>query len=98
MNSAFDAVAAGFDRHRALPESAARSVRKAVLMAIGAARPRLLDLGAGSGRTGWPFVAAGDDYVGVDLSAGMLRVFANRAAGGRRARLVQADGCGLPFA
>jgi hypothetical protein len=30
----------------------------------------------------------GDDYVGVDLSAGMLRVFADRCAGGVRAMLV----------
>src|SRR5436305_509129 len=57
--------------------------------------PRLLDLGAGSGRIGAPFVAAGDDYVGVDLSAGMLREFAARTE--RVARLVQADGARLPF-
>ena len=42
-------------------------------------RARLLDLGAGTGRIGRPFVAAGDDYVGVDLSLGMLREFARRA-------------------
>ena len=62
---------------------------------VGATRPRLLDLGAGTGRIGWPFVAAGDDYVGVDLSLGMLREFVRRmprsaiahaasGAGGRR--------------
>ena len=63
------------------------------------APPRLLDLGAGTGRIGRPFVAAGDDYVGVDLSLGMLREFARRAdAGNRHApRLVQADGERLPF-
>ena len=53
-------------------------------------RPRVLDLGAGTGRIGWPFVAAGDDYVGVDLSLGMLRAFVARvraraaAGAGRR--------------
>ncbi len=57
--------------------------------------PKLLDLGAGSGRIGWPFVRAHDDYVGVDLSFGMLRAFRQRCAG---AALVQADGCALPFA
>jgi SAM-dependent methyltransferase len=75
------------------------AVRAAVLQAAGGrARPRLLDLGAGSGRVGRAFVAAGDDYLGVDLSLGMLREFARRAdTGGRRPRLVQADGERLPF-
>jgi SAM-dependent methyltransferase len=43
-------------------------------------------------------VAAGDDYVGVDLSLGMLRPFTGRAeCNGAPARLVQADGKSLPF-
>lgn len=58
----------------------------------------MLDLGAGSGRIGWPFVAAGDDYVGIDLSYDMLRALAGRCDHGHRAALVQADGCALPFA
>lgn len=91
--SSFDAVASEFDRHRALPAGAAKAVRAAVLAHI-PPRPRLLDLGAGSGRIGWPFVAAGDDYIGLDLSFGMLRAFRDRAAA---AALVQADGCALPF-
>jgi ubiquinone/menaquinone biosynthesis C-methylase UbiE len=96
--SAFDAGAADFERRRAVPEEVAQSVRDAVLQAFDHIdRPRLLDLGAGSGRFGWPFVAAGDDYVGVDLSAGMLRIFAGRDLGGRRPTLVQADGGALPF-
>ena len=86
-----------FDRHRALPDGVPQAIRAAVLAAVDAASPRLLDLGAGTGRIGWPFVAAGDDYVGVDLSFGMLRAFAQRArqrpraapgAGGRRAPAV----------
>lgn len=90
--SSFDAVAPSFDRHRALPAGAAEAVRAAVLSTL-APRPRLLDVGAGSGRIGWPFVAANDDYVGVDLSFGMLRAFKARA----EAVLVQADGRALPF-
>jgi SAM-dependent methyltransferase len=87
-----------FDRHRALPEGAVQAIRAAVLAAIDAPRPRLLDLGAGTGRIGWPFVAAGDDYVGVDLSFGMLRAFRQRIGGGGAApRLVQSDGQLLPF-
>ncbi|MDO9411343.1 MAG: class I SAM-dependent methyltransferase [Pseudolabrys sp.] len=92
--SVFDAVAPQFDRHRALPDSAAKAVRAAVLSRL-AAQARLLDLGAGSGRVGWPFIAAGDNYTGVDLSFGMLQAFKQRAP---QATLVQADGCALPFA
>jgi ubiquinone/menaquinone biosynthesis C-methylase UbiE len=98
LASAYDAMAAGFERQRALPDGVADAVRGAVLAAIDLSRPRVLDLGAGSGRFGWPFVAAGDDYVGVDLSGGMLWVFAKRYAGSGWAALVQADGRALPFA
>jgi SAM-dependent methyltransferase len=95
--SAFDGVAASFDRHRGFPDGVPQAIRAAVLGAGEAVAPRLLDLGAGSGRVGWPFVAAGDDYVGVDLSFGMLRVFMQRADLGHTPRLVQADGEYLPF-
>ena len=105
LMSSFDAVAPSFDQHRALPDGVADTIRAAMLGALASpggdassTRPSLLDLGAGSGRIGWPFVAAGDEYVGVDLSGGMLRVFADRCAGDRPATLVQADGCALPFA
>jgi hypothetical protein len=56
-------------------------------------RPQLLDLGAGTGRIGRAFVSASDEYVGVDLSLGMLREFARRAApkDGRAPRLVQTE-------
>lgn len=95
---AFDAVAPTFDHHRALPAGVADAVRAAVLGCVQPARPRLLDLGAGSGRIGLAFVAAGDDYVGADLSSGMLAEFARRAdVHGAVPRLVQADGGELPF-
>ena len=95
----YDVAAPSFERHRAFPEGVPQAIRTAVLAAceIGSAR-RLLDLGAGTGRIGAPFVAAGDDYVGVDLSLGMLREFRRRAgAGGPAPRLAQADGARLPF-
>jgi ubiquinone/menaquinone biosynthesis C-methylase UbiE len=97
--SSYDAAAPSFDQHRALPDGVAPAIRAAVLAAIGEVRqPRLLDLGAGTGRIGWPFVAAGDDYVGVDLSLGMLRAFVARAeCNDLPARLAQADGKRLPF-
>jgi ubiquinone/menaquinone biosynthesis C-methylase UbiE len=97
--STYDKGAAGFERQRALPGEVAQSVRAAVLAAVGHVEmPRFLDLGAGSGRIGLSFVAAGDDYVAVDLSAGMLHVFAEKDAGRHQAQLVQADGRALPFA
>jgi SAM-dependent methyltransferase len=94
-SSAFDAAAPRFDRHRTLPPGVPPAIRAAVLAAVDASAPRLLDLGAGTGRIGDVFVAAGDDYVGVDLSLGMLREFARR--NGPAPRLAQADGERLPF-
>jgi len=97
----YDALSPSFERHRPLPQEAAEAIRAAILGAAAAAaqRPRLLDLGAGTGRIGRPFAAAGDDYVGIDLSFGMLREF-KRRCGERRGRtpcLVQSDGQLLPF-
>jgi SAM-dependent methyltransferase len=94
--SAYDALAPRFERDRALPGHVAAAVRAAALETSAVARPAVLDLGAGSGRLGWPFVAAGDRYIGVDLSFGMLQAFAQRSE--RRPWLVQADGGHLPFA
>jgi len=97
--SAYDVSAPSFERHRGLPSGVPEAIRAAVLSAAGTARPRLLDLGAGNGLFGWPFVAADDDYVGVDRSLGMLREFARRVSGGeaRALRLAQTDGEQLPF-
>jgi ubiquinone/menaquinone biosynthesis C-methylase UbiE len=97
MLMSFDAAAASFDRHRALPDGAAAAIRTAVLSSIAGSSPCLLDLGAGTGRIGRAFVAAGDDYFGVDLSLGMLRRFAASSRSARAPRLVQSDGQLLPF-
>jgi ubiquinone/menaquinone biosynthesis C-methylase UbiE len=102
--SAFDAAAPSFNRHRALPDGVAEAIRTAAIAAAGGvSRSRFLDIGAGAGRIGHPFVAAGDNYVGVDLSFGMLRAFLHRATcsdaapGPTPPRLVRADGRYLPF-
>src|SRR3954451_11621408 len=96
--SVYDLAAPSFERHRALPDGVPEAIRALVLEAVDAASPRLLDLGAGTGRIGVPFIAARDDYVGVDLSFGMLSEFKRRAGSSARApRLVQADGERLPF-
>src|SRR3954469_17900523 len=97
--SVYDVAAPSFERHRALPDGVPEAIRALVLEAVDAASPRLLDLGAGTGRIGIAFVAARDDYVGVDLSFGMLSEFKRRAAECARApSLLQADGERLPFA
>ena len=93
--NAYDQAAPAFDRHRRLPDEVSQAIRSAILSAIATTgRPRILDIGAGSGRVGRMFVAQGDDYVGLDCSAGMLRVFRQRADMGNHhaPRLVQADG------
>ena len=96
--SAYDAAAARFDWHRALPDGVAEAIRSAILNAMSMlSPPRLLDLGAGTGRIGHAFVTTGDDYIGADLSLGMLREFAKRGRA-NAPRLVQADGARLPFA
>ena len=100
LASRFDPVASSFDRHRALPDEVAQEIRRAILATVDApARPRLLDIGAGTGRLGRSFVEAGDDYVAADLSFGMLREFMRKAHDGRcgTALLVQANGEQLPF-
>jgi ubiquinone/menaquinone biosynthesis C-methylase UbiE len=98
--SVYDIVAPTFDRDRGIPDVALEAVRTETLSAVAPlTRPRILDLGAGTGRIGLPFAAARDDYVGVDLSLGMLRRFAERAESRicNLPQLVQADGQHLPF-
>lgn len=99
LTSTFDRVAPSFEEQRALPAGVVETVRATIIATTDAGpATRFLDLGAGSGRFGAAFVAAGDDYVGIDLSAGMLQAFAQRTVGsGCRARLVRADGASLPF-
>ena len=72
--SAYDAAAPASIFIAPLPDGATQGIRLAVIRAVGSVtRPHLLDLGAGAGRIGRTFVAAGDDYLGVDLSFSMLR-------------------------
>jgi demethylmenaquinone methyltransferase/2-methoxy-6-polyprenyl-1,4-benzoquinol methylase len=97
----FDTVARQFDAYRALPASVAPLVRDALWQAMEAAPGGLvLEIGAGTGRIGRAFQAAGDAYVGVDISRGMLEQFVarSRANGGQAPRLAQGDGRALPFA
>jgi ubiquinone/menaquinone biosynthesis C-methylase UbiE len=100
LASRFDPVASSFERHRALPDEVAQEIRRVILATIDASpRPRLLDIGAGTGRLGRAFVQAGDDYVAADLSFGMLREFMRKSHDGDCGTplLVQANGEQLPF-
>src|SRR5690348_9771383 len=98
--SDFDAVAQDFDRFRPLPAGVPAAIRRAIWDSLGiAGTGRVLDLGAGTGRIGEAFVAAGDEYVGIDASSRMLARFAEKTSGPRSPRpaLAQADGEALPF-
>jgi SAM-dependent methyltransferase len=79
----------------------AASVREAIRTAAGPDTQPILEVGAGTGRIGAAFAAAGDRYVGVDPSRPMLERFAAKLAALPQSRshglLVQADGQTLPF-
>ncbi len=94
-SSAFDSTAATFERDRPMPSGVPEAIRSAIWQAAPVPAPaRVLDLGAGTGRFGKAFVAAGDLYIGIDLSFPMLREF---RANSMSACLAQADGQQLPF-
>jgi ubiquinone/menaquinone biosynthesis C-methylase UbiE len=93
--SPFDSAASTFERHRSFPTAVPEAIRSAIWSAVGLSAPaRVLDIGAGTGRIGRAFVAAGDTYFGVDTSLAMLREF---SADSSNCTLTQADGSHLPF-
>jgi ubiquinone/menaquinone biosynthesis C-methylase UbiE len=98
--SAYDTGASSFERHRALPNSVVEAIRSAIWsVAQLPERARVLDLGAGTGRIGRAFLAAGDFYVGVDSSLGMLQEFSAKPEfrESKTCLLAQAEGRQLPF-
>ena len=98
--SVYDATASSFERYRALPPSAVASIRTAIWAEAHLPdRARVLDLGAGTGRIGKAFLAAGDFYVGVDSSLGMLQEFSAKPEflESKTSLLAQAEGNQLPF-
>src|SRR5439155_13708220 len=95
--TSFDLVASRFERHRALPGRVPAAIRRALHEHGGIdAKAPLLEVGCGTGRIGAEFSAAGDNYLGLDLSIGMLREFQHKEIAGSP-NLVYADGCQLPF-
>lgn len=98
--SVYDATAASFERYRTLPASVVESIRSAIKNTAHLPdRARVLDLGAGTGRIGKAFLAAGDVYVGVDASLGMLQEFSAKPEfrESKTSLLAQAEGSRLPF-
>lgn len=98
--SAYDTAASSFERHRALPNSVVEAIRSAIWsVARLPARARVLDVGAGTGRIGKAFLAAGDFYVGVDSSHAMLQEFSVKPefSESKTSLLAQAEGRQLPF-
>ncbi|MFL5258877.1 MAG: class I SAM-dependent methyltransferase, partial [Hyphomicrobiales bacterium] len=95
--NAFDVVASRFERYRVLPAGVSAAVRRA-LQEHGGLTPGspLLEVGCGTGRIGEEFCIAGDDYVGLDSSMGMLQEFRRKDLPQTPA-LIQADGGHLPF-
>lgn len=95
MTSSFDATAPTFELHRALPEQVPGAIRTAIWSAAGLSGPaRVLDIGAGTGRIGRAFVAAGDAYCGIDASLAMLQEFSLTSD---NCTLMHADARHLPF-
>jgi len=98
--SVYDATASTFERHRSLPPSVVGSIRAAIRNTAHLPDPaQVLDLGAGTGRIGRAFLAAGDVYVGVDSSLGMLQEFSGKPEfrESKTSLLAQAEGSQLPF-
>jgi ubiquinone/menaquinone biosynthesis C-methylase UbiE len=98
--SAYDTTASTFERHRSLPSSVIEAIRSAIWSAARLPeRARVLDLGAGTGRIGKAFLAAGDFYVGVDSSLAMLQEFSAKPEfrESKTSLLAQAEGRQLPF-
>jgi ubiquinone/menaquinone biosynthesis C-methylase UbiE len=98
--SIYDTTASTFERYRSLPSSVVESIRSAIWTEARLPdQARVLDLGAGTGRIGKAFLAAGDFYVGVDSSLGMLQEFSAKPEfrESKTSLLAQAEGCQLPF-
>jgi ubiquinone/menaquinone biosynthesis C-methylase UbiE len=98
--SVYDTTASTFERYRSLPSTVVEAVRSAIRnTARLPEQARVLDLGAGTGRIGKAFLAAGDFYVGVDSSLGMLQEFSAKPEfrESKTSLLAQAEGHQLPF-
>lgn len=98
--SAYDTTASSFEGHRSLPSSVIEAIHSTIWSATRLPdHARVLDVGAGTGRIGKAFLAAGDFYVGVDSSLAMLQEFSAKPEfrESKTCLLAQAEGRQLPF-
>jgi ubiquinone/menaquinone biosynthesis C-methylase UbiE len=104
VNISFDQAADYYDATRGYAAGSAERIRDAVVAYAGAGEhTRFLELGVGTGRIALPFIRAGYDYTGVDISRPMMdrleaKLAADAGAAGYRYELHEADVAALPFA
>lgn len=99
----FDRAAEYYDETRGYNAGSDERVRDAIVAAAGIGPDtRLLELGIGTGRIALPFIRAGYNYTGVDISRQMMdRLTAKLTADAQpsyRYQLREADITALPFA
>ena len=96
----YDRAISYYDQTRAYRAGVVERYRRAVLEYVaGVERPRILELAIGTGLIGIPFIAAGDDYIGVDFSRAMMREIGPKCGDAARLDLAQVDiSRDLPFA
>ena len=99
----FDRAAEYYDITRGYAAGSAERIRDAIVVYTGASRDtRFLELGIGTGRIALPFIRAGYDYTGVDISPAMMdrltdKLAADTDTAAYRFQLHQADITALPF-
>jgi ubiquinone/menaquinone biosynthesis C-methylase UbiE len=91
-------VSERYDAMRGHPPDVAAEIGRAIAGQI-AERPRVLELGVGTGRIALPVSAAGGEVHGIDLSSDMLTALSRRieADGSPGIHLAQADVRALPY-
>lgn len=101
---AFDRAAEYYDSTRGFAPGVAERIRDAIVAQTSASmQTRFLELGVGTGRIALPFIRAGYDYTGVDLSELMMDQLTRKLAAepGKQSyhySLQQSDITNLPFA
>ena len=96
----FDSQAHYYDQRVGLSDAAGAAIAQAVLALAGPGPGDLVaEIGAGTGLIGRWLTQSVVDYVGLDVSRGMLTRFRQRLHAGSSAVLLQADGnCQWPMA
>src|SRR5882757_8901159 len=101
--ASFDRAAEYYDTTRGYAAGSDERIRDAIVAYTAAnSDTHFLELGVGTGRIALPFIRAGYDYTGVDLSPAMMARLADKLAGDAdaaayRFELREADITALPF-